>query len=383
LVFALAATLAGCGGDDKDRGPRADGSAAPVPLETELVLLALPGYAGTSTKGGGNADPRRDWVGGFERDTGCRVRVTEARNPGDLFAKLATPGFDVAVVPGEQVLTLVASGDIQPIDTGRVRNLAPVDPRLADGEWARVDGERYAIPFVWRPQGLVYRTDVFEQPPREALLFTPQALPDGAPNAGRMQVADSPMAIADAALYLAQTQPALGIEDPHALDARQYAAALALARTQATLLHRYWSDPAEQREELEQGAAVLATGWPLPLSMPAGAKLAWAAPEGPVPVAVDATVLATGATHPQCAYAWLAWSLDAKAQEAAAASLSAVPVNLQACAGPLLGAEACARLGAPLLPRAHVRRPARADCGKRTCIPYSRWAEDFMVLRGD
>ena len=379
IAIALA-LLGGCGdgGDEPDDGTATGATPAPV-LEDELALLALPGYAQR-----GKADPRFDWIGGFERRTGCRVRVETAAGPAELLARLASPGNDIALVPGEMVLTLVASGHVQPVDTGRVPLLAQVGPRLADGAWARLDGVRYAVPFAWRAQGLLYRTDVFPQPPDASALFLPQPLPDREPNAGRVQAIDSPMAIADAAMFLAATQPALGIDDPYALDARQYAAALALVRAQAPLLHRWWSDADAQRKELAHGLAVVASGWAPSAREAAEPGLAWTAPAAGVPAQADASVLATGAKHPQCAYAWLDYSLEPPVQEAMAAWLGAVPANAQACARPLLAPDACARQGAALLPRAQFRRPAQVACGREGgCVPYSRWVEDFHSLRGD
>jgi putative spermidine/putrescine transport system substrate-binding protein len=384
LVACMLAALGACGrgdGDDADDAP-ADGRAraeAPA-LEGALELLAMPGYAER-----GRSDPAFDWISGFEQQTGCKVRTSVVDSPAALLDRLSTPGVDVAIVPSGLVLTLVASGDVQPVDTGRVPLLAQVPPRLADGAWARSEGVRYAVPFVWRPQVLRYRTDVFATPPTGAELFGPDTLPDDLPNAGRIQVADTPMAIADAALHLAATRPGLGIDDPFALDAAQYAAALALVRVQAGLVHRWWSDPHLQAQEFARGGIVLATAWPGRVrgAEPA-APVAWTAPASGVAAQADGAVIANGAPHPNCAYAWLAWSLEPPVQDAAAAWLGAVPANPRACALPRLAPDGCERHGVALLERAHFRRPAQAACARPGgCVPYSRWTQDFHALRGD
>jgi putative spermidine/putrescine transport system substrate-binding protein len=383
VAFAFVA-LAACGRGDKDDGTptAAAGATAAAPkLEGELELLTLPGRAER-----GKTDPAYDWLSAFERGTGCKVRTSVAESPAALLDRLSAPGVDVAIVPSEIVLTLVASGDIRPIDTARVPLLAKVHPRLADGAWARVDGERYAVPFVWRPQVLRYRPDVFRTPPGDAALYAVARLPDGRPNTARVQVADTPMAIADAALYLAHTRPELGIDDPYALDPRQYAAALALVRVQAALVNRWWSDPQAQAQEFAAGGTVLATSWPAaPRFAPAANDAsAWIAPEGDVAAQAEGAVLAVKSAHPNCADAWLAWSLEPPVQEAAAAWLGAVPANTQACARPLLAPDLCERHGVALLERAHVRRPAQAACARSGgCVPYSRWTQDFHALRGD
>jgi putative spermidine/putrescine transport system substrate-binding protein len=374
--------LAACGKDAGDRAatPAAATRGAKPALEGRLDLLALPGYAER-----GKSDPRYDWIGGFEQRTGCRVHVETAASPAALLARMAMPGIDVAIAPGDVVLTLAANGDAGAIETTRVPGLLHVDARLADGAWARLDGLRYAVPFAWRPQGLLYRTDVFRKaPPTGAELYAPVALPDGKPNAGRLQAVDSPMAIADAALFLAATRPELGIEDPHSLDARQYAEALALLRVQAGLVHRYWSDPRVQAAEFATAGVALATGWPSAARAAVDPAIAWTAPAGALAAQVDANVVGTRATHPNCAYAWLEWSLEPAPQAAAAAWLGAVPANRQACVDPLLGEAACRMHGADLLPRARFRRPAQAACGRKGgCVPYSRWTEDFHAVRGE
>ncbi|MGH8030435.1 MAG: extracellular solute-binding protein [Arenimonas sp.] len=382
---ACLVVLSACGKGHDERvaatmAPAAARPGAKPSLEGHLDLLALPGYAER-----GQADPRYDWISGFEQGTGCRVQVESVANPAELLARLSAPGIDVAIVPGDVVMTLVASGDAGAIETTRVPGLARVDARLADGAWARLDGVRHAVPFAWRPQGLLYRTDVFRKaPPTGAELYAPRALPDGKPNAGRLQAVDSPMAIADAALFLAATRPELGIDDPHALDEAQYAEALALVRTQAGLLHRYWSDPAVQREEFATAGIALATGWPPLARAEADPAIAWVAPAGDIAVQVDASVVAARTTHPNCAYAWLEWSLEPEVQAAAAAWLGAVPVNPQACTQALLGEGACRAQGADLLARARFRRPAQATCGhKGGCVPYSRWTGDFHAVRGE
>jgi putative spermidine/putrescine transport system substrate-binding protein len=60
--------------------------------------------------------------------------------------------------------------------------------------------------------------------------------------AGKVTAYDSPIYIADAALYLMATKPALGIKDPYALDETQLAAAVDLLKAQKANISEYWSD---------------------------------------------------------------------------------------------------------------------------------------------
>ena len=54
------------------------------------------------------------------------------------------------------------------------------------------------------------------------------------PYKGKVTAYDSPIYIADAALYLMKTKPELGIKNPYALDQKQFDAAVALLKTQRT-----------------------------------------------------------------------------------------------------------------------------------------------------
>ena len=67
-------------------------------------------------------------------------------------------------------------------------------------------------------------------------------LPDGKSNKGRVQAFDGPIYVADAALYLKHHKPELGIQDPYALDRKQFDAALDLLREQRKIVGRYWHD---------------------------------------------------------------------------------------------------------------------------------------------
>jgi putative spermidine/putrescine transport system substrate-binding protein len=384
VVLACAlALLAACGrGGDREghRGAAAAGKRESA-LEGQVRLLALPGVLERGR------DPGGDWIGAFERASGCKVRIDAAASVGDLYARLAGPGIDVAIVPGDLVRTLAATGDVQPIDAGRVGGLDGVAPRLANGAWALDEtGSRFAVPLAWRPQVLLYRRAAFAAPPTGVEAYVPQALADGQASTGRVQAADTPLAIADAALFLAATRPELRIDDPFALDATQYAAALDLLRRQHALLQRYGSDRAAQEQELRDGALVLAAGWPALGGGPAGTAddaVAWVAPASGLAAQVDASVLSVRAAHPNCAYAGLAWSLDVPAQAAAARALGAVPANAAACRDASLGEDACRAHGAELLGRAHFRRAPQARCARRGgCVPYSRWVADFHALRG-
>ena len=81
----------------------------------------------------------------------------------------------------------------------------------------------------------MYNTEVFKDSRRPAGTSCSRSmtLPDGKSNKGRVQAYDGPIYIADAALYLMNHKPELGIKDPYELTEDQYNAALDLLRAAA------------------------------------------------------------------------------------------------------------------------------------------------------
>ena len=78
---------------------------------------------------------------------------------------------------------------------------------------------------------------------------------------GKVTGYDSPIYIADAALYLSKTQPDLEITDPYALDQEQFDAAIALLKQQKANVGEYWSDYLKEQEAFTKGSLVLGTTW--------------------------------------------------------------------------------------------------------------------------
>jgi putative spermidine/putrescine transport system substrate-binding protein len=294
-------------------------------------------------------------------------------------------------VPGDLAPTLVASGDVRAIETDRVPLLAGVEPRLRAAAAIQHGGQDFGVPFAWRPLVVRHRTDLVAPPAGTVLLYVPTKLRDGSPSAGRVQAFDSPLAIAQAALYLAQAQPALGIDDPFALDPDQYAAALALVRAQKPLLHRHWRDRAEQDADFLQGGVAVASGWAggdwrrASIDPADAAAVAWSAPGEGVIARADSSMLHARAAHPNCAYAWFDWSLEPRVQAQAAHWLGTVPAVPAACsADDRLGQAGCRANGSELLAQARFARAPQATCGReRGCVPYSRWTQDFNAIRGE
>ena len=321
-----------------------------------------------------------DWAPAFEAASGCKLR---RRLVADSTALLATSGsgdFDLVLAGSDVAASLVASGRVRALDSRRLGALATLPEALRELPGAVVGGVRYGVPVRWQPTVLAYDTRVFAEAPTSwSLLLAPagDAVPGLAPA--------EPIALADAALYLATVRPELRIADPFALDERQYRAVLALWRQR----HGQWRGVARSREDFADAlangvAAFAATPAQVRALQSASLPVAWTAPEEGVSAQLELAMLQASPRHPNCAQFWLEWSQTPKAQALLAARAGALPVRAEACATePLAAAGACARDGMALLPVARFWRVPQARCGKRRCVPYSRWTRDWVALLGE
>jgi putative spermidine/putrescine transport system substrate-binding protein len=217
------------------------------------------------------------------------------------------------------------------------------------------------------------------------VVFEEQKLADGKSNKGRVQAYDGPIYIADAALYLMKKQPALGITDPYELTEPQYAAALAVLRGQKKLTHRYWHDATVQMSDFKNEGVVASSSWgymvnglvadkqPVASTIPVEGSTGWA----------DTTMLHAAAAHPNCAYKWMAWSLNPQLQITLAEWFGSLPVVPGACKVKAPhGADTCAVNGFDRFPQVHFWRTPMGTCEQGPCVPYSRWVTDYVAIMG-
>ena len=151
---------------------------------------------------------------------------------------MKTGQYDVVSASGDASLRLIASGDVEPVNTDLVPNYADVFDGLKMKPWNTVNGVAYGIPHGRGANLLMYSTDVVKPAPTSwGAVFDPAS-----PYKGKVTAYDSPIYIADAALYLMKTKPDLGIKNPYALDDKQFNAAIDLLKTQNAIIGEYWSD---------------------------------------------------------------------------------------------------------------------------------------------
>ena len=384
LMGAIALTVVACG--KKEAPPQAateNTSAQTETLEGQLDIVAWPGYIER-----GESDKSYDWVSRFEADTGCKVNVKTAGTSDEMVSLMTQGGYDLVTASGDASLRLIRGGTVQPIDITRIASYDTIDPRLKQAPWHYVDGKHYGVPYQWGPNVLMYNTTVFKTAPTSwSVLFDAQKFPDGKQNKGRIQAYDGPIYIADAALYLMSKNPELGIKDPYELTETQYKAVLDVLRKQHPLIQRYWHDANVQVQDFTNEGVVASSSWPFQVNtlvannqpvastVPAEGATGWA----------DTTMMHADAKHPNCAYKWLEWSINPKVQGDVAAWFGSVPVVPAACNGnDLLGAEGCKTNGIDNFERIHFWRTPEARCASQgdACIPYSRWATDYVAIMG-
>jgi putative spermidine/putrescine transport system substrate-binding protein len=384
IVAAVA--VAGCARKQEpaatdDAAAGAAASASADALEGQVDIVAWPGYIER-----GETDKNYDWVTAFERDTGCKVNVKTAGTSDEMVSLMTQGGYDLVTASGDASLRLIRGGTVQPIDVARVPSFANVDERLKTAPWHYVDGKNYGTPYQWGPNVLMYNTTTFPQPPKSwSVVFEEQKLPDGKSNKGRIQAYDGPIYLADAALYLMAKKPGLGIKDPYELNEEQYAAVLDLLRKQHPLVHRYWHDANVAVQDFTNEGVVASGSWPFQVNTLVANKqpIASVVPQEGATGWADTTLLATNAKHPNCAYRWMEWSLNAKVQGDLAAWFGSVPAVPAACQGnALLGDGGCATNGFDDFDKIHFWRTPEAACAQGTCVPYSRWATDYVAVMG-
>ncbi|MFN8439980.1 MAG: ABC transporter substrate-binding protein [Caldilineaceae bacterium] len=350
--------------------------------EGQVNIVAWAGYIER-----GETDPNYDWVTGFEKETGCKVNAKTAATSDEMVSLMNEGGFDLVTASGDASLRLVAGGTVQEINVDLIPSYKTVDERLQSAPWHTVNGKHYGVPYQWGSNVLMYNTSVFPEAPTSwEVVFKAMDLPDGKPNAGRVQAFDGPIYVADAALYLKAHNPELGIDDPYALTQEQFDATIALLKEQRKLVGRYWHDAYVQMDDFKNEGVVASSSWPFQVNVLVGEgqPIASTIPQEGATGWADTTMMHAKAEHPNCAYLWLEHSLNPKLQGDLAAWFGSVPSVPAACEGnELLGAEGCKTNGSENFDKISFWRTPVSDCGNgKTCVPYSKWVEEYIGVMG-
>ncbi|AKK28769.1 ABC transporter substrate-binding protein [Mycobacterium sp. EPa45] len=332
LTLAVCAALvAACSSSNNSGG---GGTTAPPKMEPlsalgkgegQLNLIAWPGYAED-----GSNDPKVDWVHPFEQKTGCKVNIKVGNTSDEMLQLMRTGQYDGVSASGDATLRLIYAGDVAPVNTKLVPNYETISAFLKDKPWNSVNGQMYGIPHGWGANLLMYNTDVVKGAPD-----TWGAVFPGAPEyKGKVTAYDSPIYIADAALYLSKTKPELGIKNPYSLTEDQLNAAVDLLKAQHGNIGEYWSDYTKAVQAFESGTSAIGTTWQVIANMITTdnkVKIATVLPKEGSTGWSDTWMVSSKAKNPNCMYQWMDWITSPQVNAQVAEYFGEAPAQTKAC----------------------------------------------------
>ena len=370
--------------------------------EGALELIAWHGYTEDGTTEGFESI---DWVTPFEEESGCDINVTYA-DSSDEMVTLMRQGegavYDGVSASGDASNRLIVGGDVGAVDPTLFPEMANViAPLNPDGgtntDHYIVDGSTYGVPYMYGPNFLMYNTEVVTPAPTSwDITFEADS-----PYAGSLTAYDSPIFIADAAMYLMSTNPDLGITDPYELDRAQFDAAVDLLKQQAPMIGSYWALYTDEIDGFVNGSMVAGTAWPVNFTYaevdapvdavePVEGMTAWA----------DTWMISANAPHPNCMLMWMDYTLRPDVQAVVAEFYGAAGSNENSCdeLRTLMveyygeGADAAVDTlkqshcgDAEFLDSLFLWKTPQVDCGDdrgEVCIDYSEWTQAWTEIRG-
>ena len=381
-VSAAALVLAGCGSSNSSSSglPKVDMLKELGKGEGQVNIVAWAGYVEN-----GSTDPKVDWVTDFEKSTGCKVNVKNGATSDDMVALMKTGEYDVVSASGDASLRLIYGGDVAPVNTKLIPNYADIFDNLKMQPWNSVDGIAYGIPHGRGANLLAYRTDIVKPAPTS----WGDVFDANSPYKGKITAYDSPIYIADAALYLMATQPDLGIKYPYALDQKQFDESVALLKAQKPLVGEYWGDYLKHVASLKSGATVLGTTWQVNINLAQGegTKVEGIKPSEGSTGWSDTWMISSKSKHPNCAYQWMNHIASPAANAAVAEWFGEAPSNTKSCD---LTADKnhCATFHAAddaYWKDVYYWNTPTEQCldGRKDakCIPYAEWVKAWSSLR--
>jgi putative spermidine/putrescine transport system substrate-binding protein len=393
-VGAMALVAVACG-NNSSSSPGASGGSAALSYdpsaqgEGELNLVAWPLYA------------EKDITQPFEQQTGCKVNVKEANTSDEMVNLMSQGAYDGVSASGDATLRLINSGLVSPVNVDSFQYYKNVMPSLQAPAHNTVNGVHYGVPYEWGPNILMYNTDVVSPAPKSwDITWEPTINGQPNPYTGKITGYDSPIFIADAAMYLMAHQPDLGITDPYELTSDQLDAAINLLKQQNALVSKYWNVWSDEVDAFESQDMVAGTAWPANqnvLISDGKVNVASVTPSEGVTGWADTWMMSSTAAHPNCMLAWMNYTLTDKVQAATAYTFGATPSVTTACDG--LKANLIKGYGQevgsnayPLyhcgddsyLSSIYLWKTPIPDCGngQTDCTDYNTWTQKWFEVRG-
>ncbi len=391
LLLALSMGAAACGGGDDDGSGVGSSESSNLPTEIgegegELNLIAWSGYVED-----GSNDKAFDWVTPFEEKTGCKVNVKYGDTSDEMVTLMRQGGgaeYDGVSASGDASNRLIAGGDVAEVNIDLIEGYDDVMGPLQEPGHNTVEGKHYGVPYLWGPNVLMYNTDVVKEAPSSWDV----TFEEDSPYAGQVTAYDSPIYIADAAVYLMTHDPDLGITDPYELTEEQLDAAIDLLTEQSAIIGKYWAAYSDEIDGFASGDLAIGTAWPYQVNVlqsddePVEAVV----PEEGVTGWADTWMISSNAEHPNCMYEWMSWTMRPEVQAQAATWFGGTPSLTTACE-PLTkaigkSADTVYHCGdETFLEDIFLWKTPLPDCGDdrgQVCTDYSEWTTRWQEVRG-
>ena len=349
--------------------------------EGEVNLVAWAGYVED-----GSDDKKIDWVTPFTKQTGCKVNVKIGNTSDEMVQLMRSGQYDGVSASGDATLRLIYGGDVAPVNTDLVPNYKTISSFLKNGNWNSVNGQMYGIPHGWGANLLMW------DPAKVSgnLDSWSAVFDDASKYKGKVTAYDSPIYIADAALYLMKSQPDLGIKDPYSLTSKQLDAAVALLKKQHANLSEYWADYTKEVQAFESGTSEVGTTWQVianTIDADGKTTVKTALPKEGATGWSDTWMISSKAKHPNCMYKWMDWITSPDVNAQVAEYFGEAPAQTKACAH-TADKNFCTTyhaLDAAYAKQIHYWTTPQTQCvdgSGNDCTDYSTWTRKWQEIKG-
>jgi putative spermidine/putrescine transport system substrate-binding protein len=384
MLAATGLALAAC----SSSGGGAGASLPKIPMqqklgkgEGQLNIVVWAGYAED-----GSDDKSVDWVHPFEQQTGCQVNAKIGNTSDQMVALMKTGQYDGVSASGDATLRLIYGGQVAPVNTALVPNYKTISPFLKDRTWNSVKGQMYGIPHGWGANLLMWNpSKVTTAPDSWSAVFDKSSQYHG-----KVTAYDSPIYIADAALYLMSTKPSLGIKDPYSLTSKQLDAAVALLKTQNANVGEYWADYLKEVSAFESGTSYVGTTWQVIANTINGdgkVKVDTTVPKEGTTGWSDTWMIAAHAKHPNCMYKWMNFITSPTVNAQVAEWFGEAPAQTLACQH-TSDKKFCTQyhaLDSAYANKIHYWTTPQTECVDGSgddCTDYATWATKWEEIKG-
>jgi len=373
-ALAAACSSSGGGGGSGHQVPDIPMAKSVGQGEGQLNIIVWAGYA------------EKQWVKPFEQATGCQVNAKLGNTSDDMVSLMKTRQYDGVSASGDATLRLIYGGDVAPVNTDLVPNYKTVSSFLKDGSWNSVNGQMYGIPHGWGANLLMWNPSKV----KDNLNSWSAVFDQASKYQGKVTAYDSPIYIADAALYLMKTQPDLGIKDPYSLTETQLDAAINLLKDQQKNISEYWALYTKEVQSFESGTSEVGTTWQVignTINSDGKIKVKTTLPKEGATGWSDTWMISSHAKHPNCMYKWMNWIISPQANAQVAEFFGEAPAQTKACqmTSDKSFCDTYHALDAQYAKQIYYWTTPRQQCvdgSGDNCTDYSTWVTKWQEVKG-